>query len=117
MHHRSCQLISRHRPRCPILTVTRHEYIARQIHLYRGVHPLYYGEPRAGEWYEDMDRRIRYAIDYGRKRSFFSPGCFVIIVTGWKAGSGSTNTLRVVKLEDAETKPIVMVPSITHFDD
>uniref|UniRef100_A0A3Q0KH21 Pyruvate kinase n=1 Tax=Schistosoma mansoni TaxID=6183 RepID=A0A3Q0KH21_SCHMA len=114
---RSCQLISRHRPRCPILTVTRHEVIARQIHLYRGVHPIYYGESRAGEWYEDMDRRIRYALDYGKKRSFFSPGCFVIIVTGWKAGSGSTNTLRVVKLEDAETKPIVMVPSITHFDD
>nr|CAH8826334.1 unnamed protein product [Trichobilharzia regenti] len=114
---RSCHLISRHRPRCPILAVTRHEVIARQAHLYRGVHPLYYGEARTKEWDEDMDRRIRFAIDFGRKRSYFTPGCYVIIVTGWKAGSGSTNTLRVVKLEDAETKPIVMVPSITQFDD
>ncbi|CAH8474152.1 unnamed protein product [Heterobilharzia americana] len=114
---RSCQLISRHRPRCPILAVTRHEVTARQAHLFRGVHPLFYGEARTKEWDEDMDRRIRHAIDYGRKRSFLPPGSFVIIVTGWKAGSGSTNTLRVVKLEDAETKPIVKVPSITHFDD
>ncbi|KAA3677113.1 pyruvate kinase [Paragonimus westermani] len=114
---KSSQLIARHRPRCPIFTVTRHALTARQLNLYRGVHPLYYGEPRIAEWDEDMDRRIHFAIEYGRKRSYLTPGSFVIIVTGWKAGSGSTNTLRVIRLEDAETKPIVVVPSISRFDD
>ncbi|GAA54498.1 pyruvate kinase [Clonorchis sinensis] len=111
----SSQLISRHRPRCPIFSVTRHALTARQANLFRGVHPLYYGEPRIPQWDEDMDRRIHFAIDYGRKRNFLAPGSFVIIVTGWKAGSGSTNTLRVIRLEDAETKPIVAASSFSRF--
>lgn len=114
---RSSQLISRHRPRCPILTVTRHAVIARQANLYRGVHPLFYGQPRIQEWDEDMDRRIHFAIEYGREKSILVPGSFVIIVTGWKAGSGSTNTLRVIRVEDAQSKPIVAVPSFSRGGD
>ncbi|VDP83778.1 unnamed protein product [Echinostoma caproni] len=50
------------------------------------------------------------------KRSFLHPNSFVIIVTGWKAGSGSTNTLRVIRLEDAHSKPIVAASSTHRFD-
>ncbi|KAL3319154.1 hypothetical protein Ciccas_002191 [Cichlidogyrus casuarinus] len=115
---RSSQLIARYRPRCPIMTVTRHAVTARQSHLYRGIHPLYYGEPRSGEWTEDMDRRINFALEYAKRRHFIRTGDFVIIVTGWKAGTGSTNTLRIITVDDEDSvKAIIQTPSITKFND
>lgn len=39
---RSAHLISKYRPRCPIVAVTRFEQNARQCHLYRGILPLIY---------------------------------------------------------------------------
>lgn len=39
---RSVHLISKYRPRCPIIAVTRFEQTARQCHLYRGILPLTY---------------------------------------------------------------------------
>ena len=39
---RSAHLISKYRPRCPIVAVTRHAQVARQSHLYRGIIPMHY---------------------------------------------------------------------------
>lgn len=43
---RSAHLVSKYRPRCPIIAVTRFAQIARQCHLHRGILPLIY----AGKW-------------------------------------------------------------------
>ena len=39
---RSAYLMAAYRPRCPIIAVTKHSQTARQMHLYRGVFPIYY---------------------------------------------------------------------------
>ena len=39
---RSAYLISKYRPRCPVIAVTRNAQTARQAHLYRAVLPLIY---------------------------------------------------------------------------
>lgn len=39
---RSAHLVSKYRPRCPIIAVTRFAQCARQCHLYRGILPLIY---------------------------------------------------------------------------
>jgi len=118
---RSAHLIAKYRPTCPILTITRHPVTARQSHLWRGLHPIYYREHRMDDWTEDMDRRIHYALKYATRRGFLNVNDFVIIVTGWKAGVGSTNTLRVIKIEENElqsgVRQIVSVPAISTFED
>lgn len=48
------------------------------------------------DWPHDVDARIQYAIDFGKRRKFINSGDAVIVVTGWRKGAGSTNTMRVV---------------------
>ncbi|XP_038556554.1 pyruvate kinase PKM isoform X1 [Micropterus salmoides] len=93
---RSAHLISRYRPRAPILSVTRNAQTARQAHLYRGIFPVLYTKPAHDVWAEDVDMRVNFAMDMGKARGFFKEGDVVIILTGWRPGSGYTNTMRVV---------------------
>uniref|UniRef100_A0A672IMT2 Pyruvate kinase n=1 Tax=Salarias fasciatus TaxID=181472 RepID=A0A672IMT2_SALFA len=93
---RSAHLISRYRPRAPILAVTRNTQTARQAHLYRGIFPVLYTKPANDVWAEDVDMRVNFAMEMGKVRGFFKEGDVVIILTGWRPGSGFTNTMRVV---------------------
>ncbi|XP_048886877.1 pyruvate kinase PKM isoform X1 [Brienomyrus brachyistius] len=93
---RSAHLISRYRPRAPIIAVTRSGQTARQAHLYRGIFPVLYNKPAHDVWAEDVDLRVNFAMEMGKARGFFKTGDVVIVLTGWRPGSGYTNTMRVV---------------------
>uniref|UniRef100_H3AAG3 Pyruvate kinase n=1 Tax=Latimeria chalumnae TaxID=7897 RepID=H3AAG3_LATCH len=93
---RSAHLLSRYRPRAPIIAVTRSGQTARQAHLYRGIFPVLCKDPIHDVWAEDVDRRVSLAMEVGKARGFFKTGNVVIVVTGWRPGSGYTNTMRVV---------------------
>ncbi|XP_062861238.1 pyruvate kinase PKM isoform X2 [Trichomycterus rosablanca] len=93
---RSAHLLSRYRPRAPIIAVTRNGQTARQAHLYRGIFPVFCNHPAHDVWAEDVDLRVNFAMDVGKARGFFKSGDVVIVLTGWRPGSGYTNTMRVV---------------------
>ncbi|KAL5019721.1 hypothetical protein ScPMuIL_002613 [Solemya velum] len=116
---RSAHLISAYRPRCPILAVTRKAQTARQCHLHRGCFPIHYIDPIMNEWSVDVDRRIYKGVTVGMDRGFIKPGDPIVIVTGWKPGSGSTNTMRVIYAIDPrvgeELAPITGVSSVPSF--
>jgi len=90
-------LVSKYKPHCPILTVTRFPQVARQLQVFRGCIPLFYEQDRpAGAWMDDVDARVQYAIDFGKASNFIAAGDNVVVITGWRQGSGSSNTVRIL---------------------
>lgn len=53
-------------------------------------------EPRVDDWMKDVDARVQFGLQFGKQRGFVKSGDPVVIVTGWKSGSGFTNTVRVM---------------------
>ncbi|XP_055333687.1 pyruvate kinase PKM-like isoform X2 [Paramacrobiotus metropolitanus] len=92
----SAACIAAYRPRCPIIAISRFEGVARYLHLYRGIFPLYYKPERIPDWSQDVDARINAGMRVGFKRGVIKAGDPVVIVTGWHQGSGFTNTMRVL---------------------
>merc|ERR550532_668054 len=93
---RTAHIASKYRAMCPFLAVTRHAPAARQMQLYRGVVPLFYPEGRLDDWSADVDERIQYCVDFGKKNGFIKSGDPVICITGWLKGAGSSNTVRIL---------------------
>lgn len=61
-------MLSRYRPRAPIIALTRCGQAARQAHLYRGVYPVLYTKPANDVWAEDVDMRVSFAMEVGECR-------------------------------------------------
>ncbi|WVO17326.1 pyruvate kinase [Cryptococcus depauperatus] len=97
----SARLLSKYRPACPIICVTRNEQNARQLHLSRGVYPVWYPEPRGiptDKWQIDVDNRIRFGLRAALSLGIIKPEATVMAVQGWKGGLGHTNTLRILSV-------------------
>ncbi|PKS09866.1 hypothetical protein jhhlp_004489 [Lomentospora prolificans] len=101
----TARLVSKYRPNCPIMMVTRNRPASRGSHLSRGIVPLIYPHPPRddsdGQWQADIDLRIKWAIWEAQKINILDKSDPVIIVQGWKAGLGHTNIIRVLT-PDAE---------------
>ncbi|KAF4977114.1 hypothetical protein FZEAL_6302 [Fusarium zealandicum] len=99
----SARMLSKYRPVCPIFMVTRSDTTSRFAHLYRGVYPFSFPEEKPDfaqvNWQEDVDKRIKWAVNNALELKVLTPGDAVVVVQGWKGGMGNTNTLRIVKAD------------------
>jgi len=96
---KTSHILSKYKPQCPILSVTRFDQVARQMQIYRGCIPLFYTKERPADWMTDVDERVQYAIDFGKRSNFVAPGDNVVVITGWRQGAGSSNTVRILTVQ------------------
>ncbi|VDK47615.1 unnamed protein product [Anisakis simplex] len=60
--------------------------IARQLHLWRGVLPLYHGGVNNVDWQTDIENRVLHGITCGKRRRVFNTGDLLIVITGTSKG-------------------------------
>mmetsp|Transcript_20451 Transcript_20451/g.51191 ORF Transcript_20451/g.51191 Transcript_20451/m.51191 type:complete len:147 (-) Transcript_20451:345-785(-) len=96
----SGRLISKYRPACDVIVVTRDGRVARQAHLNRGCLPYLYPLERVQPWEADVNARFKWALEKAKEAGLLKTGDTVIAVHGWKAGGHHTNTMRVMEVSD-----------------
>ncbi|KAJ9063108.1 Pyruvate kinase [Entomophthora muscae] len=99
----SARLVAKYRPRVPIITVTRDDMTARQVHLYRGCYPFVYKQDKPSSanasgdiWQQDVENRIQWGIKNAIEQGMLKKGDAVICLQGWRGGLGNTNTMRIL---------------------
>ncbi|OQO12891.1 Pyruvate kinase [Cryoendolithus antarcticus] len=100
----TARLVSKYRPVCPIIMVSRNASASRYSHLYRGVYPFHYPQEKPDfskhPWQEDVDNRLKFGIMNAIALGVLNKGDIVVCVQGWRGGMGHTNTLRVVPAQE-----------------
>ncbi|KAH7640878.1 pyruvate kinase-like protein [Dermatophagoides farinae] len=75
---RLAHLISKYRPRCPIIAIIGDERIARQAHLYRGIIPYIQSEQNP----DDCSKDVQAGIQLGKQMGILRSNDSIIIVNG-----------------------------------
>eukprot|EP00735_Rhodelphis_limneticus_P011455 TRINITY_DN454_c0_g1::TRINITY_DN454_c0_g1_i1::g.2582::m.2582 TRINITY_DN454_c0_g1::TRINITY_DN454_c0_g1_i1::g.2582 ORF type:complete len:564 (+),score=172.17,sp/Q12669/KPYK_ASPNG/55.29/0.0,PK/PF00224.16/3.5e-164,PK_C/PF02887.11/2.8e+03,PK_C/PF02887.11/1.2e-24,HpcH_HpaI/PF03328.9/0.00012,IMPDH/PF00478.20/0.012,IMPDH/PF00478.20/77 TRINITY_DN454_c0_g1_i1:69-1760(+) len=104
----SGRALSKYRPACPIVAVTRNEQSSRQLLLSRGVLPVLYkpeseAEANADQFVfsaDNIQERLELAEDFILRNGLSQPGDFAVVVhgVGVEGGSGKTSVMRVIRL-------------------
>ena len=86
----TARMVSKYRPKAPIIAVTRNEDVKRRLCLVWGVVPV------SGKEAHDTDEMFRSAVDNSINEGHVRMGDLVIITAGVPVGrSGSTNLMKV----------------------
>jgi len=64
-----------------------------------------------------MDKRISYAIHESWEREMVRGGEYMVVVTGWRAGSGFTNTVRVIDVPQEKPKMVHVLSASKQLPD
>jgi len=59
---------------------------------------------------------VRYVTQVGHQNKLVQTGSLVVVVTGWRAGSGYTNTVRVISVPEPQTKLLVVSARASQVD-
>ncbi len=95
----SARMISKYRPKAPIIAVTFSNEVSRQLALVWGIHAVVGREARS------TDEMLDIAIDRGLTTHLFERGSQVIIAAGVPVGeSGTTNLMKVHVVGDILAK-------------
>ncbi|WP_373893043.1 pyruvate kinase [Virgibacillus natechei] len=95
----TARMISKYRPKAPIVAITFTGSVERQLSLVWGVHAV------AGKKASTTDEMLDIAIDRGLSTKLFDRGSRVIITAGVPVGeSGTTNLLKVHVIGDVIAK-------------
>lgn len=86
----SARMISKYRPKAPIIAVTFTKSVFRRLSLVWGVHPVLSKQAHT------TDELLDVAVNKGLETKLFKRGCKVIITAGVPVGvSGTTNLMKV----------------------
>jgi pyruvate kinase len=97
---RSARLLSKWKPICPILAVTRSLTVARQLQLHHGVVPFYYDVSKPDESFaSDVNQRFFWVMEKAKKLGMLEKDDKIIGVQGWQTGQGHTNTIRILLVQ------------------
>ncbi len=88
------RLVSKHRPDCPILAVTRSKLVARRLAMNWGVTPIRYD---AGD---NDEAKLAYALGEARRMNFVAVGDTVVVTSGYQQTTGGTDLIRVITVMD-----------------
>mmetsp|Transcript_10938 Transcript_10938/g.20801 ORF Transcript_10938/g.20801 Transcript_10938/m.20801 type:complete len:540 (-) Transcript_10938:203-1822(-) len=102
---KTARLVSKYRPRVPIVVVTTVTQTARQCHLYRGCFGIKYtGESKSEEdWFADRECRVKFGLDAGKSKGFVQDGDKVVVILGTERGHGNANSFRIVEVSTANS--------------
>jgi pyruvate kinase len=95
----TARMVSKYRPKCPIIAVTPQDYILRRLSLVWGVYPVKCKDVRS------TDELFELSIDLSIQKGFVKLGDLVVITAGVPVGrSGSTNLIKVHQIGEMVAK-------------
>lgn len=87
---RTARMISKYRPKCPIIGCSTYAHVCRQLNLSWGVTPLLIQEE------QNTDELFKHAVDSVQAAGYLKPGNLAVLTAGVPLGiSGTTNLLKV----------------------